>query len=246
LSGAADEAAKGPQIRQSILGKPALKAWYEGVYARWAQALEAIPAGGVVAEIGSGAAFAKERVPGLLATDTLPYPGVDLVVDGSRLPWADGEVRALFLLNVFHHLGDPAAFLAEAQRVLKPGGLLFLSDQHPGFFAWPILRWGHSEPFDPFSRDWKAPISGPLSGSNGAAAWMVFQRDLPRFRAEFPGLDFRSYRPFAPLLYWISGGLKAWSLAPRPLLPLWLGLDRLLLLLWRGFGSFTHIDVRRV
>jgi len=48
------------------------------------------------------------------------------VGDARALPWADGEADAVLLLGPLYHLdGDGrAAALAEARRVLKPGGLL--------------------------------------------------------------------------------------------------------------------------
>ena len=47
------------------------------------------------------------------------------------LPIADGELEAATLLLVLHHLPDPAAALAEAARVLKPGGRLLIADMLP-------------------------------------------------------------------------------------------------------------------
>jgi ArsR family transcriptional regulator len=47
------------------------------------------------------------------------------------LPIADAELDAATLLLVLHHLPDPAAALAEAARVLKPGGRLLIADMLP-------------------------------------------------------------------------------------------------------------------
>ncbi|BCS33456.1 ArsR family transcriptional regulator [Luteitalea sp. TBR-22] len=47
------------------------------------------------------------------------------------LPIADGSVDLALLVLVLHHLGDPAAALREARRVLVPGGRLLVIDMQP-------------------------------------------------------------------------------------------------------------------
>jgi ubiquinone/menaquinone biosynthesis C-methylase UbiE len=47
------------------------------------------------------------------------------------LPIRDGELDAATLLLVLHHLPDPAQALAEAARVIRPGGRLLISDMLP-------------------------------------------------------------------------------------------------------------------
>lgn len=242
---ALDDVQRLPELRRLILGKPALKAWYEGVYARWAQALSLVPSQGLVVELGAGAGFAKERIPGLLSTDTLAYEGLDQVADAQAMPWADGELRAIFALNVFHHLPDVSRFLSEVERVLRPGGILLLTDQHPGPVAAPILRYAHHEPFDPQAAEWAAPVSGALAGANGALAWIVFRRDVERFRRLHPSLELLEYRSFAPLQYWMAGGLKGWNASPGPLAALVRAFDAVLLRLWPGCGSFVHVLVKK-
>jgi ubiquinone/menaquinone biosynthesis C-methylase UbiE len=48
--------------------------------------------------------------------------------DAKRLPFADEFFDAVFSNTILHHLEDPAPFLAEARRVLKPGGALLIRD----------------------------------------------------------------------------------------------------------------------
>ena len=64
-------------------------------------------------------------------------------------------------LAVFHQFVDElgamltdeiaqgSAFLREAIRCLKPGGRIFMLDQHVNWLSRIVLRYGHHEPFDP-------------------------------------------------------------------------------------------------
>jgi SAM-dependent methyltransferase len=48
------------------------------------------------------------------------------VADAGRLPFADGAFDAVLIRDLLHHLSDRARALAEAHRVLRPGGRLTL------------------------------------------------------------------------------------------------------------------------
>jgi SAM-dependent methyltransferase len=51
-------------------------------------------------------------------------PGPVVQADATALPYADASFGSLALLYVLYHLPEPARALAEAERVLRPGGLL--------------------------------------------------------------------------------------------------------------------------
>ncbi len=67
------------------------------------------------------------------APETYP-PGTefrraDFEVD--RLPWADMKFDAVTFMHVIEHLHDSKHILAEATRVLKPGGFIYIETPHP-------------------------------------------------------------------------------------------------------------------
>lgn len=242
---ALDDIGRYGEIRRRIAGKPALHAFYLDSYAKYGACLERCPPVGTVLEIGSGAGFAKEVVPGLVTSDFLPYPGVDRVVDACNMPFAHASLRAIFLLNTFHHIPDVGRFLEEAERCLVPGGRLFIIDHHPGILGYPIYRFFHHEPFAPKASSWEFASRGPLSGANVALAWIVFQRDRERFERRFPGLRLLRYEPTSPLVYWLAGGLKRWTLLPARGLPCVKWVEKVLLRISKHFGTYVDIEVER-
>lgn len=60
-----------------------------------------------------------------------------------QLPLADGELDAVCLVLVLHHLADPGRALAEAARCLKPGGRLVVVDLAPHDRREWKLKMGH-------------------------------------------------------------------------------------------------------
>jgi ubiquinone/menaquinone biosynthesis C-methylase UbiE len=89
-----------------------------------------------------------DRQPEMLARAAAK--GLETIeADARRLPLADASVDAAMLVSMLHHVEHPAAALAEAQRILRPGGRLalmvftredladlWLSDYFPSTRAW--------------------------------------------------------------------------------------------------------------
>jgi ArsR family transcriptional regulator len=66
--------------------------------------------------------------------------------DMYRLPFADRSFDAVTLQMVLHYAEDPAAALAEAARVLRPGGVLLLADLAPHAEGAILSRFAHRWP----------------------------------------------------------------------------------------------------
>ena len=105
--------------------------------------------GGIVVDIGCADGWLRH----CLAPDAryigLDYPPAvaagygskpEVFGDGESLPFADASVDVVALLEVLEHLPDPGRCMAEAARILKPGGTLLLSVP----FLYPL----HDEPRD--------------------------------------------------------------------------------------------------
>jgi SAM-dependent methyltransferase len=108
---------------------------------RWAvtsfvrEVAASLPDGARVLDAGAGEGryrhlFSRQRY---LAADLAvgdpewDYSGVDVLADLGRLPFGDGRFDHVLSTQTLEHLAEPAAFLAEAARVLRPGGRLFLT-----------------------------------------------------------------------------------------------------------------------
>jgi SAM-dependent methyltransferase len=74
-----------------------------------------------------------ERDPGHLETGRRCFPWIRIIAaDAAALPFPDGCADAVLMLDMLEHVGDPEPVLAEARRVLRPGGALVLSVPHAG------------------------------------------------------------------------------------------------------------------
>lgn len=241
-----DNPAREGELQDRIRSKVALRRLYREVYESYRDCLARCPTGGEAVELGSGGGFVKEVVPEMITSDVLPYREVDLVVDAMEMPFQDSSLRALCMVNVFHHIPDVARFLAEAQRVLVPGGRVFMVDQHIGLFSRHVYRWLHPEQFHPDATDWAFESHGPVSDANGALSMLVFKRDVLKFQSMFPRLQLAGYRPHTPLRYWLCGGLKTWTLLPGWAFPMATAVDRGLARVSSQLCSFADIELVKV
>lgn len=229
--------------RQILREKPFLRRIYEEWYGAIARSLP--PDGGAVLELGSGAGFLRDFVPGLVRSEVFYTPGIDAVLDGLALPFRAGSLRGIAMTNVLHHLPRPVRFFAEAARCVRPGGVVAMIEP----WVTPWSRWVytrlHHEPFLPEARDWEIPAGGPLSGANGALPWILFQRDRERFEREALEWRVRSIEPVMPLRYLVSGGVSLRGLVPAASYPLWRGLERVLSPFRDRLAMFAHVVLER-
>jgi len=199
------------QHRQAWDRNPALRSLYEAWYGRIARALEHAPAGPRV-ELGSGPGFAREFIPDLVLTDLVAAPWHDrgVSVSADALPFADGSIGGLVMLDVLHHLAAPAAFFTEAARALAPGGLIVICDPYMTPLSYPAYKFFHEEPVD-LSAD---TVNQDLDrgkdpfDSNQAIATLMFGRQRSAFEKRFPQFEIETVERMAGPSYPASGGFS--------------------------------------
>ena len=230
--------------RRIIESKPFLRR----IYLDWYHLLAGdVPTGaGRVLELGSGAGFFRDVVPETICSEVFACPGMDLVLDGQRMPLADESLRAIVMTDVFHHLPRAREFFGEATRVVRAGGVIAMIE--PWVTPWSrfVYRRFHHEPFEPAAASWTLSSAGPLSGANGALPWILFERDRARFEREFPQWRVERVTPMMPVVYLFSGGVSL-----RSFLPGWIfrpirGVEQALAGWNRHVGMFAQIVLRRV
>jgi 2-polyprenyl-6-hydroxyphenyl methylase / 3-demethylubiquinone-9 3-methyltransferase len=123
-----------------------------------AQLEASLPRGARLLDMGCGQGFYLPLYArlGLVATGVEPDPapraeasrkaaalGFSVVdAQGECLPFADASFEAVVMSEVLEHLPDPSLALAEAARVLVPGGLLLVTVPHAVYpFAWDPVNW---------------------------------------------------------------------------------------------------------
>lgn len=214
------------EVRRTIVAQ---KGFLRHLCAEWYQNIaEAIPSGeGTILEIGTGPGFLHEFIPGLVTSDILPLRGVSLVFDAHAVPFRNGTLKAIVLIDVLHHLSDCAAFFREAARCVRAGGIVVMIEPWVTALSSLVLGKLHYEPFDPRAEDWKLPRGGPLSCANQALPWIIFERDRILFESYFRSWKIRSVVLHSPFSYIVSGGLSMRSLAPGAAFPFVRALERL-------------------
>ena len=170
-------------------------------------------------EIGSGAGIISEVYPDVITSDIKILPFIDLVLSAEKLPFPDNSLRAIYAVNVFHHLPSPRDFFTEIVRVLHPGGGVVLIEPFYGPVAgWMFKNLHTSEGFEPDEPSWEASgNTGPFSNANQALSYIVFNRDRDQFEREFPQLELVHQRPHTHVWYVVSGGVNFRQLLPNSL-----------------------------
>ena len=230
--------------RDIILQKPYLKRLYLDWYRIFMAQSEKAGAGKHL-EIGSGGGFLKEVFPEVITSDILNLPNVDQVFSAELLPFNDGELKSIMMLNVFHHIPKPYLFLKEAERTLGKGGKIIMVEPANSALGRFIYKRFHHEPFDE-NGGREIEAGNPLSNSNQALPYIYFERDLDLFKKEYPHLKIVSIRYHSPFSYVISGGVSRSAMLPYFMYSFVKGIEGLLSPISKQIGLFCTVELEKI
>jgi SAM-dependent methyltransferase len=232
-------------LRRQIIQE---KYFLRKIYEEWYQSIAAaLPGGdGAVLELGSGAGFLKDFVPNLITSELFYCPDIRMVLSGLSLPFRARSLRGIVMTDVLHHLPQPRLFFGEAARCVRPGGVVAVIE--PWVTPWSRFVYArlHHEPFQPETASWELPVTGPLSGANGALPWVIFARDRVKFEQEFPHWRIETIKPIMPFCYLLSGGVSLRGLAPGWSFGLWRRFENGLGHWSNLLAMFAHVILRRL
>jgi SAM-dependent methyltransferase len=194
--------------------RPLVRALYDDWFSLVQSQLSPVP--GLAVELGAGIGKFREKCPWVVATDVEPTKWAQEIVDAQALPYEDGQLASLILIDVFHHLPRPARFLDEAARTLRPGGRAIVLDPYCSPVSTVLYRRFHRERADmnddPFRTD-ASVVEDPLA-SNQALATLAFFKRRGELARRWPALRLVDRRRLALLTYPLSGGFTGRRLIP--------------------------------
>ena len=223
-------------------GKPILRLIYHDYYRR----ITARCKPGRTLEIGGGSGNLKAWLSGVVSTDIVSAPWLDVIADAHSLPFADASFDNIVMVDVLHHLSKPREFFIEASRLLRPSGRIVMVEPGITPVSWALFKLLHDEPV---RMDIDALGDKPLSNAadpwdaNQAIPTLIFNREPGRFEQCLPALRIAESSWLSLIAYPLSGGFKRWQLMPTAAARLLLRIEDLLMPVLGGLMAFRLLIV---
>jgi len=194
------------------------------IYADWYKKIisDLKQGGGKTVELGSGSGNFKEFKPDIISSDVDPCEWLDMCFDAHKMPFENGTISNIVMIDVLHHLSDPIRFFEECARVLEKNGRVVMLEPFPSFFSSIIYRIFHPEPFlknvEYFEK--KEEKNKDPWDSNQAIPWILFFKNIEKWEKKFEN-EFKVMRreKLSFILYPLSGGFENKSMIPEFLIP---------------------------
>jgi len=100
-------------------------------------AIKDIPEGSLIINVASGVKFIREDVVNI---DLYPFRGIHIAADAQKIPFKDTSCDAVICETSLEHIKNPVLAVGEMRRVLKQGGLIYITI--------PFIMGFHNSPGD--------------------------------------------------------------------------------------------------
>ena len=146
-------------------------------YARDSPLRSHVSRGGLILNVGAGRRPLEPQGRRIISLDIKAHQGVDVVGDGSALPFGDEAFDGIVCAAVLEHVRDPYGAMREISRVMRPGAYALVDV--------PFLQGYHADPDDyqRLTRDGLANLieingldlvcDGVSVGPTSALLWLV-------------------------------------------------------------------------
>ena len=187
-------------------------------------------------------------MPEVISSDIIHLEWLDVVCDAQNLPFTEGSLDGIVMVDVLHHLPRPVSFFGEIAKVLRPGGRLVIFDIYVSPFSNLVMKLFHPEPvnlaFKIFCHTQVSESRHPWEANQGIAT-LLFWRYLDRFKEKYKSLKVihRDISDF--FLYPLSGGFEFPSMVPRWTVPLLNKFEQLCLPFARLFSFRSLIVIEK-
>jgi SAM-dependent methyltransferase len=222
--------------------------WYNKLYETQFEGIENIEKKAVL-EIGSGTSPLKYFFSNVMTSDVLNLNYLDYHFNAHEIHLyekiKDKSLDIITITNVLHHLKNPIGFLINAEKKLKSGGKIIITEPYFSFISSFIYKYIHPETVDfKIKEPVLSEVKGPLHSSNIALPYLIFfvksnwNKDLKKYyNYSLAGIKY-----YTSISYFVTGGISRKFPIPLFLFKLILKIDIFFSkLIPKFFASFFNI-----
>jgi len=206
---------------------PVLRRYYRNLWTNGLADLHEKP----IVELGAGTGWIRHMNSEVISADILVSPHIDMVCDGSVLPFASNSVGSFLCVAFYHHCIARRRFFEEVSRTLKPGGRIAILDPYISPLSRIIYSIATQESLDlgeSLFDEKAATPQNPLLEANVARATIAFQNRVDEFSRQFPQLKIVKREIFNFFAHIAAGSANQKSPFPDWVYPIACAVDKVL------------------
>lgn len=174
------------------------------------------PTDEVIVELGCGAGLSEFfiKTDKLIMTDIVEHEWVDKCIDAMNIEYPDESIDVIICSHMIHHISNPACFLDNLARKLKPNGRILIQDIYTCSLMKAVLRImrheGWSDIVDVYDRNAVCnEPNDPWSANCSIPKLLFFTGGGYKFEQQFPMYKILEKKKCECFLFLLSGGVIA-------------------------------------